>query len=48
MKLEKIQLRAIDGVEFSAFRAIPDGPVHAGLVIVQEIFCVNAHIRSVC
>lgn len=48
MKLEQIRLRAIDGVEFSAFRAIPEGPVHAGLVVVQEIFGVNAHIREVC
>lgn len=31
-----------------AYLAEPDGAARAGLVVVQEIFGVNAHIRSVC
>jgi carboxymethylenebutenolidase len=42
-----IKLTASDGFEFSAWRAEPNGPPRGGLVVVQEIFGVNAHIRSV-
>ena len=31
----------------SAWRADPGGPAHAGVLVIQEIFGVNAHIRSV-
>jgi carboxymethylenebutenolidase len=31
-----------------AWRAIPHIPPHGALVVVQEIFGVNAHIRDVC
>jgi carboxymethylenebutenolidase len=30
-----------------AWRADPGGPAHAGVLVIQEIFGVNAHIRSV-
>jgi carboxymethylenebutenolidase len=40
-------LRAADGHELEAYIARPDGEPIAGLVVVQEIFGVNAHIRSV-
>ena len=30
-----------------AWRADPGGPSHAGVLVIQEIFGVNAHIRSV-
>jgi carboxymethylenebutenolidase len=42
-----IQLTAADGHKLSAYRA---GPENAGkaLVVVQEIFGVNHHIRTVC
>jgi carboxymethylenebutenolidase len=44
---ETVSLRASDGHKLSAYVARPaDEPV-AGLVVVQEIFGVNAHIRSV-
>ena len=39
-------LRAADGHEFRAWRSAGPEPM-AGLVVVQEIFGVNAHIREV-
>lgn len=44
---ETVTLRAPDGFELSAYVARPEGEPLAGLVVVQEIFGVNAHIRSV-
>jgi carboxymethylenebutenolidase len=44
---EYVTLKAADGHELSAYVARPDGEPVAGLVVVQEIFGVNAHIRSV-
>jgi carboxymethylenebutenolidase len=43
-----ITLTAEDGHALSAYRAAPAGAPRAGLVIVQEIFGVNSHIRRVC
>ena len=40
------QLRAVDGFAFNAYEALPPLPVGA-VVVVQEIFGVNAHIREV-
>lgn len=42
-----VKLRAADGHELDAYVAMPAGEPIAGLVVVQEIFGVNAHIRSV-
>ncbi len=42
-----IKLKASDGFELGAWRAEPKGAPRGGLVVVQEIFGVNAHIRSV-
>lgn len=44
---EYVNLRAADGNELAAYVARPAGEPIAGLVVVQEIFGVNAHIRSV-
>ena len=44
---EYVTLNAADGHELSAYVARPKGEPVAGLVVVQEIFGVNAHIRSV-
>src|SRR5208283_595435 len=44
---EFITLTAADGHELSAYVARPEGEPRAGLVVVQEVFGVNAHIRSV-
>ncbi len=41
------QLQAADGHKFDAYIAQPTGEPKAGIVVVQEIFGVNAHIRSV-
>jgi carboxymethylenebutenolidase len=44
---EYVTLEATDGHKLSAYVARPSGDPIAGLVVVQEIFGVNAHIRSV-
>lgn len=42
-----IQLKASDGFTSSAYVAMPKVPVRGAVVVVQEIFGVNAHIRAV-
>src|ERR1700735_2547087 len=44
---EHVKLEASDGHELDAYVARPEGKPLAGLVVVQEIFGVNQHIRSV-
>ncbi len=44
---EWTKLKTEDGHELSAYVAKPAGEPVAALVVVQEIFGVNAHIRSV-
>jgi carboxymethylenebutenolidase len=44
---ERTTLHASDGQALGAYVARPDGEPIAALVVVQEIFGVNAHIRSV-
>ena len=43
----KIRLKAADGHELDAYVAEPKGKAKGGLVVVQEIFGVNSHIKSV-
>jgi carboxymethylenebutenolidase len=43
----QVTIRSNDGFELSAYRAEPDGPPRGAVVVVQEIFGVNGHIRSV-
>ena len=45
---QAITLTASDGRSVSAWRADPSGPRRGGLIVCQEIFGVNSHIRSVC
>lgn len=45
---ETITLQASDGQELSAYWVRPETPTHGGVVVIQEIFGVNDHIRSVC
>lgn len=45
---ESIHLTAADGHRLDAYRALPDGEARGGVVIIQEIFGVNRHIRAVC
>ena len=42
-----ISLTAADGFEFSAYVATPSGQPKGAVVVLQEIFGVNAHIREV-
>jgi carboxymethylenebutenolidase len=44
---EHVKLEANDGHKLDAYVAHPKGEPLAGLVVVQEIFGVNRHIRSV-
>jgi carboxymethylenebutenolidase len=42
-----IELTASDGHKLAAYRAEPKGTPRGGLIVVQEIFGVNSHIKSV-
>ncbi len=42
-----VKLTAADGHELDCYVAEPSGPARGGLVVIQEIFGVNSHIRSV-
>jgi carboxymethylenebutenolidase len=44
---QMIELKAKDGQTISAYRAEPTGKPRGGLVIIQEIWGVNSHIRDV-
>lgn len=43
---QMVTLKAEDGHSFGAYRAAPSGKPKAGLVVIQEIFGVNSHIRN--
>ena len=42
------RVTAADGHELSIYRAEPAGRARGGLVVVQEIFGLNGHVRAVC
>ncbi len=42
-----IQLTASDGHTFDAYQADPDGAPKGAIVLIQEIFGINSHIRDV-
>jgi carboxymethylenebutenolidase len=44
----QITLTASDGFKLGGYRAEPQGKPKGGLVVIQEIFGVNHHIRAVC
>ncbi|HXT08769.1 MAG TPA: dienelactone hydrolase family protein [Roseiarcus sp.] len=44
---EWIDLAASDGFKAKAWKAAPQGAPRGGIVVIQEIFGVNHHIRSV-
>lgn len=44
---EKITLTCRDGQTIGAYLARPAGPAKAGIVVLQEIFGANQHIRNV-
>jgi carboxymethylenebutenolidase len=43
-----LQLKAKDGFTLGGYRADPPGKPKGGLVVIQEIFGVNHHVRNVC
>jgi carboxymethylenebutenolidase len=43
-----ITLTASDGFKLGGYRAEPQGKPKGGLVVIQEIFGVNHHIRAMC
>ncbi len=45
---ETIRLTADDGHVLGGYRSVPHGPARGGLVVIQEIFGVNSHVREVC
>lgn len=44
---QHLTLTASDGVTLGAYRADPSGAPKGGIVVIQEIFGVNSHIRNV-
>ena len=42
-----IELAASDGHKLAAYRAEPSGKPRGAVVVIQEIFGVNGHIREV-
>ena len=45
---EMMTLSAADGFELGAYKAEPAGEPKGCVVVIQEVFGVNAHIREVC
>ncbi len=48
MNIEWIDLTAKDGKTIKMYVAKPDGTPKGSIIVLQEIFGVNDHIRSVC
>ncbi|MDR3066540.1 MULTISPECIES: dienelactone hydrolase family protein [Comamonas] len=42
-----VELTAVDGAKIPAYVAMPEGQARGAIVVLQEIFGVNSHIRSV-
>ena len=45
--MKQRQLTSSDGFTLGAYEALPEGKPKAGVVVIQEIFGVNSHIRKV-
>jgi len=45
---QTLKLTAADGFQLGAYRADPTAAPKGALVVIQEIFGVNAHIRAMC
>lgn len=43
-----VEVAAADGFRLSAYRVEPEAAPRGAVVVVQEIFGVNSHIKSVC
>jgi carboxymethylenebutenolidase len=44
---ERFKLTAADGFELTAYKAVPEGKVRGGVVLIQEVWGLNNWIRSV-
>ena len=44
---EAVQIRSADGFTLGAYQAMPSGTPSGAVVVIQEIFGVNSHIREV-
>ena len=44
---ETIQLTASDGHKFDVYKAVPSGKPRGAILVIQEIFGVNSHMREV-
>lgn len=44
---EAVQIRSADGFTLGAYQAMPSGTPKGAVVVIQEIFGVNRHIREV-
>ena len=42
-----ITIKSFDGGEFDAYLALPAGGYGPGIVVLQEIFCINSFVRNV-
>ncbi len=45
---QNITLTASDGFKLGAYRADPSTSPKGAIVVIQEIFGVNSHIRHIC
>jgi carboxymethylenebutenolidase len=45
---KQFSLTSADKFQLGAYRADPSSPAKGGIVVIQEIFGVNHHIRAVC
>ncbi len=45
--MSMLQLRASDGHTLSAYMAAPEGKPRGGVVVIQEVFGLNSHIKRV-
>ena len=43
-----VSLKSLDGEEFSGYLALPAAGYGPGIIVLQEIFGVNAYMRQVC
>ena len=42
---EMIQIEGADGFSFDAYHALPPGPCKGGVIVLQEIFGIDEHVR---
>lgn len=47
MPHQKVQIEAADGEKFSGYLALPESGRGPGILLIQEVFGVNPHIRKV-